>query len=179
MKKNFWLYPLTLLVIIGIITVGLHFLNNATKSRIESQALIEKKLARETIIEGIAYTTAKETENYVKYFDTKKKLVAIVFEETTNGYGGEIKSIVGVKFVDSVTEVIGVKVISQNETAGLGANVTKDDFLAQFTQKMAGIEVVKNKPKDNEIQALTGATITSKAITEAVNKALKQAGEVL
>lgn len=179
MRKNIWLYPLTLLVITGIITIGLHFLNNATKSRIESQSLIEKKLAREAVIEEIAYNTAEEAESYVKYFDSKKKLVAIVFEETTNGYGGEIKSIVGVKFDDGVAEVTGVKVISQSETAGLGANVTKDSFLAQFVQKIAGIEVVKNKPNDNEIQALTGATITSKAITEAVNKALKQAGEIM
>ena len=49
----------------------------------------------------------------------------------------------------------------------------EESFLNQFVDKVGGIGVAKNNPGENEIQALTGATITSKAVTSAVNQALE------
>ena len=63
-----------------------------------------------------------------------------------------------------------------SETAGLGANASKDSFLGQFVGKISGITVTKNAPAENEIKALTGATITSNAVTAAVNAAIEAAG---
>lgn len=90
-----------------------------------------------------------------------------------NGYGGAISMVVGVK--DGT--VTGVDIIGQSETAGLGANCTKDEFKAQFTGKTADIGVSKNGAKDNEIDAISSATITSKAVTRGVNDALAAAAE--
>lgn len=86
-----------------------------------------------------------------------------------NGYGGAISMAVGVKKDGTVS---GIDIISQSETAGLGANCTKDEFKAQFAGKTSGITVSKNGAKDNQIDAISSATITSKAVTKGVNDAL-------
>lgn len=86
-----------------------------------------------------------------------------------NGYGGAITLMIG---IDNEFKVTGVEVISQSETAGLGANCTKDEFKQQFIGKTENIQVVKNGAADNEIDAITSATITSKAVTKGVNEAI-------
>lgn len=87
-----------------------------------------------------------------------------------NGYNGKISMVIG---VDKEGKVCGVDITNQSETPGLGANCTKDEFKAQFIGKVKGIGVVKNNKKDNEIDAITSATITSKAVTEGVNAAIE------
>jgi len=90
------------------------------------------------------------------------------------GYGGEISMIVG---IDNDLLVTGVEIISQSETAGLGAKCTNSEFKAQFIGKTENISVTKNGAKDNEIDAITSATITSKAVTKGVNDAIIVAKE--
>ena len=68
--------------------------------------------------------------------------------------------------------VAGVSILSISETAGLGMNAKNESFLNQFLGKSGTIGVQKNGSSDTEIQALTGATITSKAMAGAVNQAL-------
>lgn len=87
------------------------------------------------------------------------------------GYGGEITISVG---IDKTGTVTGMEVLSMSETAGLGANCTTDEFKSQFEGiKDSKIEYTKTgKSKENEIDALSGATITTKAVTKAVNNAL-------
>lgn len=87
-----------------------------------------------------------------------------------SGYGGAISMIVG---VDNDLKVTGVEIISQSETAGLGAKCTEDDFKAQFVGKTENIGVSKSGAKDNEIDAISSATITSKAVTKGVNEAIQ------
>ena len=91
------------------------------------------------------------------------------------GYGGAISMIVG---VDNDLKVTGVEIISQSETAGLGAKCTDSAFKAQFTGKTENIIVTKNGAKENEIDAISSATITSKAVTKGVNEAIDAAKEV-
>ncbi len=86
-----------------------------------------------------------------------------------NGYGGAISLVVGVNADGTVS---GVDITGQSETAGLGANCTKDEFKNQFIGKTSGITVVKRDAKDNQIDAMSSATITSKAVTKGVNDAL-------
>lgn len=57
-------------------------------------------------------------------------------------------------------------------------NAKNESFLTQFIDKTVGVSVVKNNPSGNQIQALTGATITSNAVTDAINIALEQANEI-
>lgn len=93
----------------------------------------------------------------------------VVVKVSPNGYGGKISMVVG---IDTEYKVTGIEIISQSETPGLGANCTKDEFKAQFAGKTENIEVVKNEAKDNQIDAISSATITSKAVTSGVNEAI-------
>lgn len=87
------------------------------------------------------------------------------------GYGGEIDLSVG---IDKSGTIMGMEVLSMSETAGLGANCTSEEFKAQFQGiKDSNIEYTKSgKSKENEIDAIGGATITTKAVTKAMNNAL-------
>lgn len=88
-----------------------------------------------------------------------------------DGYGGNITVSVG---VTSEGEITGIGFIEINETPGLGMNATNDDFKNQFKgKKTESLNLVKGGGAgDDGIDALSGATITSSAVTNAVNGAL-------
>lgn len=86
-----------------------------------------------------------------------------------NGYGGEVLVLVG---IDAEEKITGIQIMSHSETPGLGANAEKPEFTEQFKGKTVGIKAVKSKAGENEINAMSGATITSKAVTNAVSVAL-------
>jgi electron transport complex protein RnfG len=83
------------------------------------------------------------------------------------GYSNTINLLVG---IDARGKVIGIKVLGQQETPGLGANIVKPEFLKQFIGKSARdpIEV------KNDIDAITGATISSRAVCKGVREALEK-----
>ena len=79
--------------------------------------------------------------------------------------------------IDAEGAITGVVILSHDETPGLGANAEKPDFLNQFLQQApeGGLEVIKYQtPGEGQIQAMTGATVTSTAVTHAVNQAVAQ-----
>ena len=108
-----------------------------------------------------------------------------VIETVTNGYVGEITMYIGVNLDGKVT---GLVVRDQSETFGLGAQALTDHaFLKQFLNSSGSFEVatsaadvfsgatgvdVQTEGDTVEIDALTGATVTSKAIVRAVNSAV-------
>lgn len=103
----------------------------------------------------------------------------VVATVSPNGYGGDISVAVG---IDAKTSTItGFSVLSNSETAGLGARCTEDVFVSQFAGKDAtSIEYVKGGgAAGNQIDAISGATVTTNAVTEAVNSALAVYGNVL
>ena len=87
-------------------------------------------------------------------------------EVTPHGFVGDIRLMVGVNSNGSVT---GVSILDHRETIGLGADATAPTFLNQYIGKSGSITVNKGT---NAIQAVTGATITSKAVTQGINTAL-------
>lgn len=93
----------------------------------------------------------------------------------TKGYDAGLISAIG---VDKDGKVTGVEIISHNETPGLGANAEKEEFRSQYSGKSGELSVVKAGAKDNEINAISGATLTSKGMTRAVNTAIAIADAV-
>ena len=85
------------------------------------------------------------------------------------GYGGAVSIVLD---VDNDLKVTGISIISQSETAGLGAKCTEEEWQKQFIGKTENITVSKNGAKDNQIDAISSATITSKAVTKGVNEAI-------
>ncbi len=93
------------------------------------------------------------------------------------GYGGDIRVMVG---LDNNLCVTKAKILQSSETAGLGANASKPKFIDQYIGKTSPIYVVKNtNPGSEEVLAISGATITSKAVTSCVNAAIELVGSKL
>lgn len=166
------LKPTIVLALICIITSALLAYTNSLTAPIIADLAVQTELntrkevlknASEFVDEdfnGIAYCTGK---------DASGNTIGYVFTTSAKGYGGDVKIMVG---VNADGTVAGVQTLSLSETPGLGMNATNPSFLEQFVGKTLGISVNKNDPGENEIKALTGATITSKAVTSAVNLAL-------
>lgn len=106
----------------------------------------------------------------VRAFDKDKNETGYVITVTSKeGYGGNITFSVGI----SGGLVQGVSILSISETAGLGMNAKDESFLSQYKTAEEGSFVV-NKSADSEginIDAISGATITSNAMTKGVNAA--------
>lgn len=89
----------------------------------------------------------------------------------SEGYGGDISVMVGVYPDGAISRI---KIMSMAETPGLGAKSTDPSFTDQYQHLSYPISVIKNAtPDGNQIAAISGATITSKAVTKAVNTALE------
>ncbi|MCI7691197.1 MAG: FMN-binding protein [Oscillospiraceae bacterium] len=97
---------------------------------------------------------------------------SIAFDMVVKGYKNGFDIMVGVK--DGA--VAGVAIVSVGEeTPGLGTNTNKPEWLANFNGKTGEVVIVKNKtnPAENEVNAVTSATFSSKGVAKAVNLALK------
>ncbi|MBC3888074.1 FMN-binding protein [Acetobacterium paludosum] len=98
--------------------------------------------------------------------------IAYVVPGETKGYGGAITMLVAVK---TTGEVINFSILKANETPGLGDNAGKEPFKSQFAGKTSENLVVTKDPSNKEnIQAMTGATISSKAVTKGVKEAVDE-----
>ena len=94
----------------------------------------------------------------------------VVTTTDKDGFGGSIQITVGITADGTVN---GVSILSISETAGLGMKATEPAFYGQYEGKQAEKFVVSKDGGDGEpIDALSGATITSRAVTGAVNAAL-------
>ena len=95
----------------------------------------------------------------------------VIASVSPSGYGGDIQVAVGITKDGVLT---GVDIVSNSETAGLGSKCTEPEFKNQFAGKPAStLEYTKTgATADNQIDAISGATITTNAVTEAVNAAI-------
>jgi len=98
-------------------------------------------------------------------------LVAGGFGPATS-FSGNLTIMVG---VDNTGACSGISITSTGETSGLGSNASKPDFQAQFVGKTGEVKVTKD---GGDIDALTGATITSRGVCEAVTSAIAAAASM-
>ncbi len=168
-----------LFLITGIAALILAVVNNFTAPIIAENSAKKQAAAMQNVLKDAEFSEGNLAENVddpdiSEIYKAQKdgSAAGYVVMVNPNGYNGAISMVVG---IDAEGKVSGIDIISQSETAGLGANCVKDEFKDQFVGKSGEISVVKNDPKDNEIDAITSATITSKAVTSGVNKALAAA----
>jgi electron transport complex protein RnfG len=101
------------------------------------------------------------------------KIVGYTVRITAKGFHGAIDMVVGISVEGKLG---GIKILSHTETAGLGANINKDAFKGQFIGKPIDkpLEVVKGGVSSgNQIDAITGATLSSKGVTNGVNEVIE------
>ncbi len=157
-----------------VITLVLALANMVTKDKIaENNA--NKELAACAEIIDAEFTNITETlpQNEkitavyqgIKNGKTAGYCVSVIGE----GYGGDISMVVG---INSDSTIAGIKIITHSETPGLGSKATTSEFRQGFEGKKSPLSVVKGGgAKDNEINAISGATRTSNGVTNAVNLA--------
>lgn len=170
-------------IICIVVTLALSSANLLTADKIEKLAEQTEKESMSKVLAG-EYTEV--TENFdgteVTYYKAEKdgETVGYIFTVDTKGYGGTISVMTGIN-VDGT--VANVEILSaDDETPGLGQNVTKEKFYSQFSGLKNGISVKRSgtaNRDNNEIDAVTGATISSKAVTTAVNTALRYAEQII
>ena len=167
-----------ILFIITAISAGLlAYINSITAPLINANNILKQEKAMTKVLPDADFDVNQNLKN-----DNMDKTVTAVYKDkndtgfavmvSPSGYGGEISMVVGVLADGTVS---GVDIISQSETAGLGAKCTDNAFLSQFTGKTESITVAKGTAKDNQINAISSATITSKAVTNGVNNAIAAA----
>lgn len=155
--------------------------NLLTQSKISELAEKSKFEAVEKVIAAENYEQSKidfggASYEYFKATNKDNATIGYAFNLSANGYGGLVKTVVG---VDTNGKITAVEIIDvSNETPGLGQNATKTSFTDQFKEKANALTVKKSNPKENEVKAVTGATITSNAVNSTVNLALELFAEL-
>lgn len=174
--KEIVIPALSLFIICIVVTALLGLTNAVTAPKIEELAVETQEAAKkEVLADAASFGDAEQTQlsgttyTYYNGLAADGSVMGYVVETVSKGYGGDISLMVGVG-VDGTVQ--GVSILSINETAGLGMNAENPEFLEQFLGKSGTIGVQKNGSSDTEIQALTGATITSEAMADGVNQAL-------
>lgn len=169
------LYPTVILLVIGVVsTFLLGWTNNLTEDKIAAiEAEAKAKAMQEVMPQAVSFSEAvqaNENMEYTEALDANGGRIGYAFTVKESGYGGEIRVMTGISLDGTIAKV--VVIAADNETPGLGQNVKKDNFLNRFIGKHGSLSVVKNAPSsENEIQAVTSATISSTAVTRAVNAA--------
>jgi len=161
-----------ILALICIVAAGLlASVNSLTKARIIAQAQAEEEASlKEVIPDGESFEPVKSGEEiiYYKALDKAGKLLGVVFKASGKGYSSPIETMVGMREDGTVT---AIKVLSQNETPGLGARVVEPSFIGQFANK--------NITRLSEVQAITGATISSKTVIDSVKNRAEEIKELI
>lgn len=173
---------LTLVIIASISGAVLAKVYNMTKSKIEVQ---QQKRTEEAIFSVVPNTKTYKSKSYdsikvFRCFDKNNKLSGVAFTTEGTGYQGVIKLMVGLN--RDLTEITGIKILKDEETPGLGARINEDWFQNQFESKATDIElkIIRGEPKKaDQIQAITGATISSEAVIDIVNKKVKKVKQAL
>ncbi|RKJ79254.1 MULTISPECIES: RnfABCDGE type electron transport complex subunit G [unclassified Pyramidobacter] len=99
------------------------------------------------------------------------KTLGYNFTLTPKGFGGLMTLVCG---IDAEGRVTDIAILESSETPGLGARASEPAFAGQFHGRLADgdLQVTKTPPENgDQIQAISGATITSRAVTDAVNAA--------
>lgn len=171
---------LVLLVICVIAAGALAQVYSITKVIIdknEAEAEIKK---RKDVLPAAVRFEEKDVDGkkYILGYDAEDKQIGGIFKAAPRGYSGPIRITAGVAPDNSVTAVVITK-LDQTETPGLGTNITKPKFLDRFKGKKGN--ELKLKKDSGTIDAITAATISSRAVANGVKAGweqyVKDAGE--
>lgn len=184
MRKTLkFLYPTAILAAIClVVSLALSSTNMITKDKISAinkqnrEKAMSRVLSAETYTESTISIDGEEKTYYVA--SDNGVTLGYIFITGANGYGGEV-SVMTAVLPDKTIKAVEILDVS-SETPGLGQNAAKEDFYGQFKDMSGDLTVVKTGTDVDagEVNAVTGATITSKAVTKAVNEALDIMDEI-
>ena len=163
------------LTVIGIISaLVLAFVYQWTLPHIKEHQAREQKEAIFTVLpDAVDY---KEVEKngltFYQGFDKSGSRVGIAQKTNGPGFQGIIELMIGVN--PETKKIYGISILGHEETPGLGANIEGEEYKSNFKNKLfADFKVVKREAeKPSEVEAIAGATISSRKVTNIVEKAI-------
>lgn len=186
-------FPAVLLAVTLVSAASLAFINKVTAPKIEAQKQMDKKQAESLVFPGAEKTVEKQAGDFAyKEVYRDGALAGYIVEGAAVGYSSTIRVLVG---VDKAFTVKGVKILSQQETPGLGTKIeqVKSDntwMLILMGKKSLGLQPGEPVPEpwfpaqyrglkldqisldSGKIDVITSATISSEATTVAVRQAV-------
>ena len=171
---------ITLTIICVVAAVSLSFVHQITLKPIAYQKRMEKIRALKKVLPAYDNHPDKdvlkikgEKGKPIEVNLAKKggKLVAVAFRVVSHkGYGGNIEILMGVDIKGKIT---GIEILSMAETPGLGARIEEPAFKKQFVGRTLKNTKWAVKKDGGDIDQITGATISPRAVTEAVHHGLQ------
>ena len=158
LKKVFPVIFVTIVVFMAVALLS--WTNSITKGRIEYQEEQQIQSMLGEMFPNMSNYTF-EDDIYTIYADGAK--VGYAFLALGKGYGGDIVILVG---LENETIIKGISIISQKETPGLGARISENSFMDKFVG--LSIDDIALRREGGQIDAITGATISSGAVVDAV-----------
>ncbi len=155
-------------------------IRNGTKEQIENQQLtFVKGPAISAIMEGATNdpikdrfklkVNGKEMSFFVGVFDGEPS--AVVFESFGKGFGGDLGVMVGVNVKDD--KLVGVGITTHSETPGVGSRAKTDPSFAKQFKGLPAVDTYKVKADGGQVDAVSGATLTSRGVSAALTDAGK------
>ena len=179
MKKTLQLV-LSLTIISAVCAAVLAIVNAATKERIANLATLKANAAARAVLPAAVKAIDSRTipgdspgdaeiTVFVGYADDTKTQIAgyAVLGLSKKGYGGAIQLMVG---LNPDRTVVTYQVLAAAETPGLGSKLSTPEFMKQFSGMDASSDLSVKKD-GGAVEAITSATITSRAICDAINNA--------
>lgn len=174
---------LNLLITLGVITLvaglTLGYVFEWTKAPIAKAQMDKQLRAIEAVVKGYDNNPVKEKfmaatpdgKDSLEMFPAKHKgeLIGMAVKtKSSRGYSGDIWIMVGFTMQGDIQNIV---IIEHKETPGLGSKLTDPKFLNQFLEKNPGQINLKVRKDGGTVDAITGATISSRAFSEAVQLA--------
>lgn len=170
---------LTLLVICVSASTILGVVHQFTMEPKQKAELLKQTFAIQKVLpefdnqpfdEKFKIPSADGGDSLVCYIGKKQnEMVGVAVQTwTTKGFGGDVRLMVG---FDATGNIYNISVLEQKETPGLGTKMTTDLFKDQFKGMNPGVKVLKVKKDGGEVDAITAATISSRAFCDAVQRA--------
>lgn len=174
----------TLFAICAVEALVLGVTNNITAPVIEERNIQASNEARKIVLseaDEFKELDGMNSDIVLEVYEGIKdgQVIGYTIKTSSKGYGGAIELMVGISKDGKIT---GVEIGNHSETPGLGSKATEPMFKNQYVDKdvLNSLLVVKGSTNnDNEISAISGATITSNGVTNGVNAAMKIYNEKL
>lgn len=178
-EKEYSIFQITFNLAIACLIAGIIIaITYYITAPIAAEKVIElnNQSMRSLVKDADTFSKIEGKEGWYTALKDDKKIAYIVPSES-KGYGGAIKLLVA---ITPDGKVIDYSVVSFNETPGLGDGIIKDSFRERFNgKKSSQLIVVKDPSKTENIQAISGATISSRAVTKGIKEAVDKVMEFM
>ena len=172
---NYIVKPAATLFITAAVTIAaLSVVYERTLQPIERQRQRTQEAAMSAVLpqaSGFRELTAQTSGSITAIFEGLRagELIGYVVELSPVGYSGNIDMVVGICALDE--KITGMRILRHSETPGLGALAAREAFYRRFDGRpLVPLTVVRYATGEHEISAITSSTITTRAITNAVNE---------